>query len=846
MDELTLVRSLQDVEQISGKPVVSINKSFKRSKRGKTFTGCWTCRSRKVKCDLRRPHCQRCEKSSLACGGYDIKLRWSKPVQFDEYGVPLPATQSYLGDGKDEPHYQRRNIDFVRYNEEYMYYEDMDEELSTLHNPPPQEIAHSKTWIIKKFGVFRGIDNMLKPYEKTKRKKKKLEHAEDVVGFSMATQLPDSPLLPHNTFEMDKSTANHEWISKELRDDALLSASALQGFPIMDLNVSNNPAPLDEGITGINTVNETDYPDSNTSEYFRNANDAATLQALRLLFHRHPQADNQQSNTLSQNSADIESIVPLGNHINIDCPSSGSKMPNAVMNVEFSPLPDPNIFNLTSSNNPLLQLPVTGLQVHGLTRFLLNHYYKNVADLMTVVALNTNPWKTLYFPRALRAVGDLAGIGYTSNSRNSLLNALLAVSCFNLQSKFARNSREMKFFLNLGIEFRKQASGFLKICLSSTVRKERYKDVLTAILSMNSIDVVWGTMADCQQHLMICENFVKTRMKARPRISEKAKTLHRIFSFLKLIQDSTALDQVKDQEIVIKETLSGGNKVNATNEIGQAKDNNLGLKSSSEDCWGEGLFREFVNKTDGKIQIEFVKSNSGTQKSKINSPIFTNIASESYSYPKGNDTDEDIMSTDALYGLPQSLILLFSDCVRLIRHNEYYRTKNVPIPTEFTHLCLDFEMRLLNWTSEWSFCKEGTQEFVNDTIEGVFHHTISFYYSLIIYYFTMARNVDHSFLQSYVEKVLVHLKSLSDLIALKKVKIVPLIWQGFIAGCASTEIHIQEEFRKWAASLAASGMGSYWGARQVMFEVWRRKTNGEDGDSWYAVYRDWEMNLMLS
>ncbi|CDH11216.1 related to Arginine metabolism regulation protein II [Zygosaccharomyces bailii ISA1307] len=846
MDELKRVRSVPDAEGTSSSPDVNANKGFKRSKRGKTFTGCWTCRLRKVKCDLRRPHCQRCEKSSLACGGYDIKLRWSKPIRFDEYGVPLPATQNYLGDGKDEPQYQRRNIDFVKYKEEYLYYEDMDDELSALHNPPPEEIAHNRTWVIKKFGVFRGIENILRPYERPKRRKKKLHQIEEGINLNPIDTISTGPFL-RDTFETGCSLFNnHEWISKELRDDALLSASALQGFPIVDFQAYNNPAPLDEGIAGGTATNDAHYSESNTSENSRNTEDSTVTQALRLLFHRHPQLDNQNVHDPPPNKVNLESIVPLGNKINIDCTGVGSKMPSTVMDVVYSPLPDAKIFNVPGSNNPLLQLPVTGLQVHGLTRFLLNYYYQNVADLMTVVALNSNPWKTLYFPRALRAVGDLAGIGYTSNSRNSLLNALLAVSCFNLQSKFARNSVEMQFFLNLGIEFRKQASGFLKICLSNTVKNERYKDVLTAILSMNSIDVVWGTMADCQQHLTICENFVKKRMKARPRISEKAKTLHRIFSFLKLIQDSTALDQVTEQEIVIMETSTQTEEDYENKGMNQCILDNTNVKSNIGDCWKEGLFREFVNKADGKIQIEFIKDGSVPQNNIINSPIFTNIASQSYSYSGANGIEEDIMSTDALYGLPQSLILLFSDCIRLVRHNEYYKIKNIAIPKEFTHLCLGFEMRLLKWTSEWSFYKEGTQEFVNDTIEGVYHHTLSFYYGLIIYFFTMARSLNHSFLQSHVEKVLVHLKALDNLIASKKVKIVPLIWQGFIAGCASTEVHVQEEFRKWASSLAASGMGSYWGARQVMFEVWRRKQNGEKGDSWYAVYRDWEMNLMLS
>ena len=80
----------------------------------------------------------------------------------------------------------------------------------------------------------------------------------------------------------------------------------------------------------------------------------------------------------------------------------------------------------------------------------------------------------------------------------------------------------------------------------------------------------------------------------------------------------------------------------------------------------------------------------------------------------------------------------------------------------------------------------------------------------------------------------------------KKIQLVPLMWQGFIAGCSATEEKTQKEFKEWAAKLASNGMGSYWGARQVMYEVWKRRKNDEPGDSWYAVYKDWEMNLMLS
>ncbi|KPM44125.1 hypothetical protein AK830_g2412 [Neonectria ditissima] len=47
-----------------------------RPRRRKTFTGCWTCRSRHVKCDEQRPACKRCVAGSFTCRGYDVRLTW--------------------------------------------------------------------------------------------------------------------------------------------------------------------------------------------------------------------------------------------------------------------------------------------------------------------------------------------------------------------------------------------------------------------------------------------------------------------------------------------------------------------------------------------------------------------------------------------------------------------------------------------------------------------------------------------------------------------------------------------------------------------------------------------------
>lgn len=57
-------------------------------KRSKTFTGCWTCRDRGVKCDLEKPACNRCTRTKRLCSGYGIRLVW-----VDENDAPPKQAQ---------------------------------------------------------------------------------------------------------------------------------------------------------------------------------------------------------------------------------------------------------------------------------------------------------------------------------------------------------------------------------------------------------------------------------------------------------------------------------------------------------------------------------------------------------------------------------------------------------------------------------------------------------------------------------------------------------------------------------------------------------------------------------
>ncbi|WQF84796.1 Putative zn(2)Cys(6) fungal-type DNA-binding domain, fungal transcription factor [Colletotrichum destructivum] len=65
---------------MAGRTTERTQQKTARKKRQKTFTGCWTCRERHVKCDEQRPRCRRCLMGDFTCQGYGTRLTWLAPT----------------------------------------------------------------------------------------------------------------------------------------------------------------------------------------------------------------------------------------------------------------------------------------------------------------------------------------------------------------------------------------------------------------------------------------------------------------------------------------------------------------------------------------------------------------------------------------------------------------------------------------------------------------------------------------------------------------------------------------------------------------------------------------------
>jgi arginine metabolism regulation protein II len=144
------------------------------------------------------------------------------------------------------------------------------------------------------------------------------------------------------------------------------------------------------------------------------------------------------------------------------------------------------------SRNSALDLEDFSMPV---AKMLLDHYRNNMVTFFTPARTEVkSPWEAIYIPSLLSTVGEIGLAGDSSNAKVSLLFAVFAISAFSLDGRSSPTGGPGSQDWNaLGELYRERATRRLKQSLSDLSRKqakkEKYKDILMALLSMVTISV---------------------------------------------------------------------------------------------------------------------------------------------------------------------------------------------------------------------------------------------------------------------------------------------------------------------------------------------------------------------
>lgn len=411
-------------------PTHSLRSANRPRKHNKTFTGCWTCRARKVKCDEGRPVCRQCRQRGVPCGGYGVRLQWMAPgtgLEDDSQGVgnqPI-ITGSCRRRLMSGVYLSTISVNYIGNNRITGDNEDappscqVDEALVAIDSikpgrPSDQGNREGSSTFVGGFGVFD------------------LSNSDRDAGISR-TPPANSPLPSQETacvfFIPSPDQAASDTVAEEGTDSIPAISAPLSGEDICSI----------------------ERPYMNPFE------------SLQLATEKEPLTLDPFSDL---NIFDLQG-------------TDGSHSAQDTWEISFS---------------PVIPRPLSPEHLSSNERLLMHYYGTTVVHLFPVLDSPKSPWKTVHLPRMLQSAGEMVVDGSTSQIRAALRTTLLSVSAFYLSKHNRLQSRndEATKWRREAMHFHGTAMTLLKDSVktrSTSALRPKYKEFLATMLSMISINV---------------------------------------------------------------------------------------------------------------------------------------------------------------------------------------------------------------------------------------------------------------------------------------------------------------------------------------------------------------------
>ncbi|KAF5680040.1 transcription factor ARG81 [Fusarium heterosporum] len=193
---------------------------------------------------------------------------------------------------------------------------------------------------------------------------------------------------------------------------------------------------------------------------------------------------------------------------------------------------------------------------------LLKHFNDDVISQMGSLPINEkSAWKTLHYPSAIITLSELTMLdvnkGQIKRANLATFYALIAVSAFHLSlnpitfPKFVRPGDHWKSISSRTYEAAKQ---HLKLSLEKESQpgphKAKYKEQLMAISAVLATALLSGNETDTRWCLTEMERLISWRGLTKPSISRRARLLHNIYAWMRIVSES--LNVYRDENHAIE------------------------------------------------------------------------------------------------------------------------------------------------------------------------------------------------------------------------------------------------------------------------------------------------------
>ncbi|KAK6464164.1 fungal-specific transcription factor domain-containing protein [Scheffersomyces coipomensis] len=847
------------------------------TRKSRTFNGCWTCRSRKVKCDLGKPKCDRCKKAGLDCAGYNIILGWSSPLTVSKTDNSLITLAN---EDENPDSFQRRNVELVRYPKSMTYttYKALSRELDRL-----DEYVFQNRYKIRvgPFGVYKvnlignKEDEEIMESIPLKRKQSstsmvssrpsssigdsvdsrgKISNVRSDLSRSDRLQTTSSIRRYNINKESIFSKTNNTWVHYELLDYAKLTILGIKGSSY-EFNEQNM----------LHILYPNFFPNIDSDDWLVDSN-----YIKNKLYHYDP----------SQRQLVIKSLFQvLFRGLN-------SKL--------FS-------FNRVYWSDNYFDT-------------LIIPYINNI--VCQFICYDFTKWDKTF---DLRENPDFTPVEFKQNIKYAIVNLIIGILAFKKSLEVGGNvinddnSYYVDEYLKLSIELRKLSIGIINFHLDEYDNDDdedeenddnkpkneslEYENLLLLGLILQiELDNRFSIYENFDLIFAIGDNIIKDKFK-HTKLSNMTKFLVIIFKISYMIYESTQSINDDNYSIAMGDEKLNYRDLNEAYDLVREKDvgdddDDDDDEDDDEEDEDEGKKGIQIKPTIQNLIISTSDSNSNDNTSTSNAsnymPTYTPMSfTISFNKRKLGGYDEaersDMMMTNndsikstnsnykvngrrrdslitipstkvnfytnidnnsihLMYGIPKSLLDIFHEIIHLTNHKNIFNKRKV-FPRNFPKICADIEDKLINWdiSKVWQLNTDD-----NKLHKAIWLNVVSFQQAIIVYFY---RLIKHARNKPSVIKSISYLEELVELIQNHNVEVKPLFWPLLICGSEldHDDIKLQRKvIAMWQDYDCYSNtvQYNYWRSKQILYEVWKRKEIGEE-IGFMDMIREWDVKLCL-
>lgn len=407
-------------------------------------------------------------------------------------------------------------------------------------------------------------------------------------------------------------------------------------------------------------------------------------------------------------------------------------------------------------------------------RLLLDHYCQHVLPIFSILENGNTPWRHLHLARSFQCSSELEITGTSTSARKALLYAVLACSAYNLHNRYLCQEQgdTLACWARVAFDHRLQAVKCLRESAAArdvASTNAEYKELLAAMLSMVTIDVISGDTRTCGTHLNGCESLIfayQSRPSKSRKFSHAVRALHRIFFFLRSMQDGTLhMCDVAPNEI--------------PNENSQVVITQGEPKGRSD-----ALLKELES-------ILAIDEHRGE-------PVSS--------------------SCELIYGVPPKLLALLRRACRLLPQRERDVTSS-----NLMAACEQLEEDILEWPINDAVRHVDSWPLSAGNKLILQHHMRAFHQAIIIFFCRRVQRMHRRHVQQYVKTVIYHLKEIERIKQEQHIWAGPVLWPAFVAALEAISQDTEAEILQWFELIEKHGVGTARRTREALQKLWQGK-----------------------